>query len=161
MRILSFLKTASGTALAAAIFWPAASMAQNAAEVTFHKDIEPILQMVAEVLRGRKVAKGTRLLVAPSSKRTMAEAAADGTLATIVEAGATLLPTGCGACAALGAGILAEEEVCISSTNRNFQGRSGPGRLYLASPLTVAASAVEGRIVSYEPGMFRQPVNAG
>ncbi len=106
------------------------------------------LQMVAEVLEGRKVAKGTRLLVAPSSKQTMAAAAADGTLATIVEAGATLLPTGCGACAALGAGVLAEDEVCISSTNRNFQGRMGANsaQVYLGSPYTVAASAVAGRI---------------
>ncbi len=106
------------------------------------------LQMAAEVLQGRKVAPGTRLLVAPSSQQTMALAAADGTLATLVEAGATLLPTGCGACAALGAGVLAEDEVCISSTNRNFQGRMGANssRVYLASPYTVAASAVMGRI---------------
>lgn len=106
------------------------------------------LQMVAEVLRGRKVAKGTRLLVAPSSQQTMALAAADGTLQAIVEAGATMLPTGCGACAALGAGILAEDEVCISSTNRNFQGRMGANSasVYLGSPYTVAASAVAGRI---------------
>ena len=107
------------------------------------------LHMVAEVLQGNKVANGTRLLVAPSSKQTMAQAAADGTLATIVEAGATLLPTGCGACAAMGAGILAEDEVCISSTNRNFQGRMGANSasVYLASPYTVAASAVAGQIV--------------
>ena len=106
------------------------------------------LHMVAEVLKGRKVAKGTRLLVAPSSNQTMAAAAADGTLATIVAAGATLLPTGCGACAGLGAGILAEDEVCISSTNRNFQGRMGANsaEVYLGSPYTVAASAVAGRV---------------
>ena len=106
------------------------------------------LQMVAEVLKGRRVARGTRLLVAPSSQQTMALAAADGTLQTIVEAGATMLPTGCGACAALGAGILAEDEVCISSTNRNFQGRMGANSasVYLGSPYTVAASAVAGRV---------------
>ena len=106
------------------------------------------LHMVAEVLQDRKVAKGTRLLIAPSSNQTMAAAAADGTLATIVAAGATLLPTGCGACAGLGAGILAEDEVCISSTNRNFQGRMGANsaQVYLGSPYTVAASAVAGRI---------------
>jgi 3-isopropylmalate/(R)-2-methylmalate dehydratase large subunit len=106
------------------------------------------LQMAAEVLKGRKVAAGTRLLVAPSSQQTMARAAADGTLAVLTEAGATLLPTGCGACAALGAGILAEDEVCISSTNRNFQGRMGANSasVYLGSPYTVAASAVAGRI---------------
>ncbi len=106
------------------------------------------LQMVAEILRGRTVARGTRLLVAPASTAAMAAAAADGTLATITAAGAYLLPTGCGACAALGAGVLAEDEVCISSTNRNFRGRMGANsaQVYLASPYTVAASAVAGRI---------------
>lgn len=107
------------------------------------------LHMVAEVLHGHKVSPQTRLLVAPSSKRVMAAAAADGTLATIVAAGATLLPTGCGACAALGAGILAEDEVCISSTNRNFRGRMGANSasVYLGSPYTVAAAAVAGEII--------------
>lgn len=106
------------------------------------------LHMVAEVLQGRRVASGTRLLVAPASQRAYREAAADGTLATISAAGAYLLPTGCGACAALGAGILAEDEVCISSTNRNFQGRMGANsaQVYLGSPYTVAASAVTGHI---------------
>jgi 3-isopropylmalate/(R)-2-methylmalate dehydratase large subunit len=106
------------------------------------------LRMVAAVLRGRRVARGTRLLVAPASQRAYREAAGDGTLAAISEAGAYLLPTGCGACAALGAGILAEDEVCISSTNRNFQGRMGANsaQVFLGSPYTVAASAVTGRI---------------
>ncbi|MSR09302.1 MAG: homoaconitate hydratase family protein [Gammaproteobacteria bacterium] len=106
------------------------------------------LHMVAEVLKGRSVARGTRLLVAPASVSAMTAAAADGTLATITAAGAYLLPTGCGACAALGAGVLAENEVCISSTNRNFRGRMGANsaQVYLASPYTVAASAVAGRI---------------
>jgi 3-isopropylmalate/(R)-2-methylmalate dehydratase large subunit len=106
------------------------------------------LRMAAEVLRGRRVAPGTRLLVAPASTRAMAEAAADGTLATLTAAGAYLLPTGCGACAALGAGILAEGETCISSTNRNFQGRMGANsaRVFLGSPYTVAASAVAGHV---------------
>jgi 3-isopropylmalate/(R)-2-methylmalate dehydratase large subunit len=106
------------------------------------------LRMAAEVLRGRRVAPGTRLLVAPASTRAMAEAAADGTLAALTGAGAYLLPTGCGACAALGAGILADGETCISSTNRNFQGRMGANsaRVFLGSPYTVAASAVAGRV---------------
>ncbi len=106
------------------------------------------LRMVAEVLKNRTVARGTRLLVAPASTRAMTDAAADGTLATITAAGAYILPTGCGACAALGAGVLAENEVCISSTNRNFRGRMGANsaEVYLASPYTVAASAVAGRI---------------
>ncbi len=106
------------------------------------------LQRVAEVLRGRRVAPGVRLLVAPASARIMAAAAADGTLATITAAGGILLPTGCGACAALGAGVLAEDEVCISSTNRNFRGRMGANsaQVYLGSPYAVAAAAVAGRI---------------
>ena len=106
------------------------------------------LHMVAEILDGRRVARDTRLLVAPASKRIMATAAADGTLANITAAGAFLLPTGCGACAAMGAGILADKEVCISSTNRNFKGRMGANsaRIYLASPYTVAATAVAGHI---------------
>ena len=106
------------------------------------------LRMVAEVLKNRSVARGTRLLVAPASTQAMTEAAADGTLATITAAGAYILPTGCGACAALGAGVLGENEVCISSTNRNFRGRMGANsaQVYLASPYTVAASAVAGRI---------------
>jgi 3-isopropylmalate/(R)-2-methylmalate dehydratase large subunit len=106
------------------------------------------LRMAAEVLRGRKVAPGVRLLVAPASTRVTREAAADGTLATMTEAGAILLPTGCGACAGFGAGVLGEDETCIASTARNFKGRMGAAsaRVYLGSPYTVAASAVAGRI---------------
>ena len=106
------------------------------------------LHMAAEVLKGRKVARNVRLLIAPASTRMTAAAAADGTLATLTAAGAILLPSGCGACAGYGAGILAEEEVCISSTARNFKGRMGAvsSRVYLGSPYTVAASAVTGRI---------------
>lgn len=106
------------------------------------------LHMVAKVLKGHRVAKGTRLLVAPSSTAAMRDAAADGTLQIITEAGGIMLPSGCGACAGLGAGILAAGETCISSTNRNFQGRMGSGdsEVYLASPYTVAASAITGKI---------------
>jgi 3-isopropylmalate/(R)-2-methylmalate dehydratase large subunit len=107
------------------------------------------LHMAREVLEGRQVAGSTRLLVAPASTRITAEAAADGTLAALTAAGAILLPTGCGACAGLGAGLLAAKEVCISSTARNFRGRMGAAtsEVYLASPYTVAAAAVAGRIV--------------
>ncbi len=106
------------------------------------------LQMAASVLNGRKVAEGKRLLIAPASVKVTDAAAKDGTLATLTDAGAILLPSGCGACAGLGAGLLAAGEVCISSTNRNFKGRMGHGEaeVWLASPYTVAASAIEGRI---------------
>lgn len=111
------------------------------------------LHMAAQVLKGRKVASGTRLLIAPASTRTTARAAADGTLTILTEAGAILLPTGCGACAGYGAGVLAEGEVCISTTNRNFKGRMGhkEAEVYLGSPYTVAASAIAGRIVDPRP----------
>jgi 3-isopropylmalate/(R)-2-methylmalate dehydratase large subunit len=106
------------------------------------------LQMAARVLKGRTVASNVRLLIAPASTRTTAEAAADGTLATLTAAGAILMPSGCGACAGYGAGVLSENEVCIASTARNFRGRMGPGNsdVYLASPYTVAAAAVAGHI---------------
>jgi 3-isopropylmalate/(R)-2-methylmalate dehydratase large subunit len=106
------------------------------------------LHMAAEILRGRKVARTTRLLVAPASTRITAAAAADGTLAALTEAGAIMMASGCGACAGYGAGVLAEKEVCLSSTARNFKGRMGHAGsfVYLGSPYTVAASAVTGRI---------------
>lgn len=106
------------------------------------------LRMVAEVLKGRRVADHVRLLVAPASQETMNIASADGTIATLVEAGAKIMPTGCGACAGMGAGILSDGDVCISSTNRNFQGRMGHSgaSVYLGSPYTTAASAVAGYI---------------
>ncbi len=106
------------------------------------------LKMAAEILRGRQVAHGVRLLVAPASARTMSAAAADGTLAVLTEAGAIILPSGCNACGGYGTGVLAEDEVCIASTARNFKGRMGAStsKLYLGSPYTVAASAIAGHI---------------
>lgn len=107
------------------------------------------LRMAAQVLKGRRIAAGTRLVVAPASSRIQLQAQAEGTLATLVEAGAELLPTGCGACAGYGAGLLSDGEVCISSTARNFRGRMGApsAQIYLGSPYTVAAAAVAGRII--------------
>jgi len=106
------------------------------------------LQMAAEVLAGRQIAPGIRLLVAPASVRELAQATEDGTLGILLEAGAILLPSGCGACAGYGAGVLGEGDVCIASTARNFQGRMGSksSRVYLGSPFTVAASAIAGEI---------------
>lgn len=107
------------------------------------------LRMAAEILRGRTVAAGRRLLIAPASTRTLRIASEDGTLATLAAAGAILLPSGCGACAGFGGGVLAAGEVCIASTARNFKGRMGSSdaEVYLGSPYTVAAAAVAGRIV--------------
>lgn len=107
------------------------------------------LRMAARVLAGRQVARGVRLLVAPASSRVTQAAAEEGTLAVLMAAGATLLPSGCGACAGMGAGVLADGEVCISTTNRNFKGRMGHAgaEVYLGSPYSVAAAAVAGRII--------------
>jgi 3-isopropylmalate/(R)-2-methylmalate dehydratase large subunit len=107
------------------------------------------LRMAASVLRGRHVARGMRLLVAPASMRVAEQAAREGVLADLLAAGARLMPSGCGACAGMGAGLLAEGETCISTTNRNFKGRMGhsEAKVWLASPYTVAASAVAGRIL--------------
>jgi 3-isopropylmalate/(R)-2-methylmalate dehydratase large subunit len=106
------------------------------------------LRMAAAVLKGRKVAAGTRLLIAPASTAMTAAAAADGTLQILTAAGAILLPSGCGACAGMGAGMLAAGETCIASTARNFVGRMGSAQaqVWLGSPYTVAASAVRGAI---------------
>jgi 3-isopropylmalate/(R)-2-methylmalate dehydratase large subunit len=107
------------------------------------------LRMVAEVLKGRKVAHGTRLLVAPASQAVFQAAADEGVLSTLIAAGAVIMPSGCGACAGYGSGVLADGEVCISSTNRNFRGRMGSAKaeVYLGSPYAVAAAAVAGKIV--------------
>jgi 3-isopropylmalate/(R)-2-methylmalate dehydratase large subunit len=106
------------------------------------------LRMAARILTGRRIASGVRLLVAPASTHITEQAAREGVLATLLAAGATLMPSGCGACAGMGAGLLASGEVCISTTNRNFKGRMGhdQAQVWLASPYTVAASAVTGTI---------------
>jgi 3-isopropylmalate/(R)-2-methylmalate dehydratase large subunit len=106
------------------------------------------LHMAAQILRGQRIAQDVRLLVAPASSQVTADAAADGTLSILLAAGATLLPSGCGACAGMGAGLLAEGETCISTTNRNFKGRMGhaDALVYLGSPYTVAASAIAGYV---------------
>ena len=100
------------------------------------------------ILRGNRVAKGTRLLVAPASKEVFADALDMGVIDIILKAGGTILPPGCGPCLGAHEGVLASGEVCISSGNRNFRGRMGSeeAEIYLASPATVAASAITGRV---------------
>ncbi len=107
------------------------------------------LAMAAEVLRGRQVASGVLLHVAPASRAALQQAMADGTAQALMEAGAHLLSTGCGACPGIGTGILAAGEVSISTTNRNARGRMGSpeSSVYLGSPYSVAAAAVAGRII--------------
>jgi 3-isopropylmalate/(R)-2-methylmalate dehydratase large subunit len=106
------------------------------------------LKMAASILKGNKVAPGKRLTIAPASSRILIEATKQGVIEILLDAGAGLLPPGCGACAGYGVGVLAEDEICLASTARNFQGRMGASssKVYLASPYTVAASAITGRI---------------
>ncbi|NPV87383.1 MAG: 3-isopropylmalate dehydratase large subunit [Anaerolineae bacterium] len=106
------------------------------------------LQTAAALLRGRRVAAGVRLIVTPASSRVLAQAAADGTLQTLLEAGAALTTPGCGMCMGRHQGTLGEGEVCLSTANRNFRGRMGDptSHIYLASPAVAAASALTGVI---------------
>jgi 3-isopropylmalate/(R)-2-methylmalate dehydratase large subunit len=104
------------------------------------------MRMAAQVLRNRK--SKARLLLAPASRRDQETAQREGTLKVLLDAGAELLPTSCGMCAGYGDRLLPENAVAISTTARNFKGRMGAAsaQVYLASPYTVAASAVAGRI---------------
>lgn len=105
-------------------------------------------RLAAKILKGKKISKNVRLLLLPASKSILEEGLKDGTLNSLIDAGGILLPPGCGPCLGAHQGLLAEGEVCVSSSNRNFKGRMGSknAEVYLASPLTVAASALTGKI---------------
>lgn len=106
------------------------------------------LHAAAQVLRGRKIADGVRLIIAPASRNVFNEALRDGTVQILSEAGATFITSGCGPCVGSHLGIPSDGEVVISSANRNFRGRMGNPKalVYLASPAVVAASALAGEI---------------
>jgi 3-isopropylmalate/(R)-2-methylmalate dehydratase large subunit len=111
------------------------------------------LRAAAGVLRGRSVADGTRMLVVPGSEQTRRRAEAEGLDRVFIEAGGEWREPGCSMCIAMNGDKAAEGELVVSTSNRNFKGRQGPGsRTILASPLTAAACAVAGRIV--DPGAF-------
>ena len=103
------------------------------------------LEAAARILKGKRVR--ARTLVIPASREVLLDALKRGIIQTLVEAGAMIGPPGCGPCLGAHMGVLAEGEVCVSTSNRNFPGRMGKGGLvYLASPATVAASALQGRL---------------
>lgn len=106
------------------------------------------LAVAAQVVCGRKIATHTRFVVCPASRETLLAAMDAGYIRTLVEAGAVLVAPGCAACLGIHEGLIAKGERCISSTNRNFPGRMGDkeAEIFLASPATVAASAVYGAI---------------
>ena len=106
------------------------------------------LRAAARLLRGRRRAPGTRLIVTPASRAVARAAAAEGLFEVFWEAGAVVTNPGCGACVGIHEGILADGEVCLSTANRNFHGRMGnpEASIYLGSPATAAATAVTGEI---------------
>jgi 3-isopropylmalate/(R)-2-methylmalate dehydratase large subunit len=104
---------------------------------------------------GLKVAEGVKFYIQFGSQAVETFARENGLLDTFERAGAVVLNPGCGACIGCGPGVSEDsEQVTISAINRNYKGRSGPGKLWLASPLTVAASAFTGHVTAYTPGMF-------
>jgi 3-isopropylmalate/(R)-2-methylmalate dehydratase large subunit len=119
-------------------------------------DIDFYAQVMAEADRaGRRVAERVRFYLQFGSADVARYAADQGYLELFQRTGVEVISPGCGACIGCGPGVSDRaDQVTVSAINRNYRGRSGPGRLYLASPLTVAASAVVGRIVEYRQGMF-------
>ena len=121
------------------------------------------MDMYAEVLsaalkQGRRVAETCKFYIQFGSQKTRDYCVRKGYLEIFEKAGAQVIEPSCGACINAGPGVSTRpDQVVISAQNRNFPGRSGPGLMYLASPLTVAASAVAGYIVEYAPASQREP----
>ena len=106
------------------------------------------MAIAAQILKGHHIPPYARLIIVPASSEVMTECLEKGYIQDLIAAGATITTPGCGACLGAHEGVIAPGEVCITSTNRNFPGRMGStdAQLYLASPATVAASMIEGRI---------------
>jgi homoaconitate hydratase family protein len=113
------------------------------------------LRSVAGILKGKKVSPSIRTLIIPASRQEYARALREGIIETLVQAGCVILNPGCGPCLGAHQGVLAPGEVALSTANRNFRGRMGSrdSEIYLASPATVAASAIEAKIA--DPRKYR------
>jgi 3-isopropylmalate/(R)-2-methylmalate dehydratase large subunit len=119
-------------------------------------DIDMYARVMADAQQaGRRVREGVDFYIQFGSKAVEEYARKKGYLKVFEETGVKVIPPGCGACIGCGPGVSSSpQQVSVSAINRNYQNRSGPGKLYLASPLNVAASAVAGKIVAYQEGMF-------
>ena len=106
------------------------------------------IRIAADILKGKRRHPHTRLIIAPASKKVFLAAMAEGYVATLVEAGATIASPGCAACLGVHQGVVGDGETCLSTSNRNFKGRMGNPEafIYLASPATAAATAIRGEI---------------
>jgi homoaconitase/3-isopropylmalate dehydratase large subunit len=106
------------------------------------------LEIAAKILEEKRIHNDVRMIVTPASQQIWLKAAKSGVAETLIKAGAIITNPSCGACFGALGGILAPSEKCISSSNRNFQGRMGSpaAEIYLGSPATVAASALKGEI---------------
>ncbi len=106
------------------------------------------IEIAANIIKGKKIHPNVRMLIVPASQKVLLDAISKGYISQLVEAGATLVTAGCAACLGTHEGMIADNEVCVSSTNRNFPGRMGhkTGKIYLASPAVVASSALAGVI---------------
>lgn len=122
------------------------------------EDFDYYARVVKEAVEaGLNVAPGVRMYIQYGSEDVKKYAESKGYPELFAKAGVEVINPGCGACIGCGPGVSeTKEEVTVSAINRNFPGRSGPGKLYLASPLTVAASAFTGKISAYKEGMFKQ-----
>lgn len=127
-----------------------------------NEDMDMYAAVLADALRqGKRVADSTKFYIQFGSQETRDYCLRKGYLDVFQKAGAQVIEPSCGACINAGPGVSTRpDQVVISAQNRNFPGRSGPGQMYLASPLTVAASAVAGYIVEYEPSEKKELVGA-
>jgi 3-isopropylmalate/(R)-2-methylmalate dehydratase large subunit len=127
-----------------------------------NEDMDMYARVLSDALKeGKRIADSVKFYIQFGSQETREYCLRQGYLEVFQKAGAHVIEPSCGACINAGPGVTTRpEQVVISAQNRNFPGRSGPGQMYLASPLTVAASAVAGYIVEYEPSGDREPVPA-
>ena len=108
------------------------------------------LRQAAQIIGNQTIQKNIRLLIVPASKKIYLDAIKEGIIEILVKSGATMLPPGCGPCLGIHQGVVAENEVVLSTSNRNFTGRMGASnaKIYLGSPSVAAASALTGRITN-------------